>query len=140
MLARRIIATSTWPESWRVHWIVPIHKRAAVTNAGSYRGVHLTAQISKAVERMIGKLSAPFIQAPLRIGSNQFAYCKEKGARDALAYLVLSCIVAFEHKKKVIMFCSDVQGASTRSLRCASQKRLGRAACQTISSHCSSLG
>ena len=111
MLARRIIATSTWPEAWRVHWIVPIHKRAAVTNAGNYRGVHLTAQISKAVERMIGKLSAPFIQAPLRIGLNQFAYCKEKGARDALAYLVLSCIVAFEHKKKVIMFCSDVQGA-----------------------------
>ena len=114
MLVKRIISTGNWPNAWREHWIIPIHKRKAVTNARNYRGVHLTAQISKAAERMVTTLAAPFLQSPLRIGSNQFAYCKEKGSRDALAYLVLSIISAFEQKQKVVLFCSDVQGAFDR--------------------------
>ena len=59
-------------------------------------------------------LAAPVLQSPLRIGSNQFAYCKEKGSRDALAYLVLSIISSFEQRQKVVLFCSDVQGAFDR--------------------------
>ena len=74
-------------------------------------GVHLTAHVSKAAERMVGVLAAPLLQSPLLIGDNQFAYCKEKGARDALAFLVLTCILAFERKRKVTLFCSYVQGA-----------------------------
>ena len=90
LLVKRIIATRTWPDAWRVHWVVPIHKRKATTDAHNYRGVHLTAQISKVAERMVRELAAPFLESPLRIGANQFAYCKGKVSRDALAYLVLS--------------------------------------------------
>ena len=39
---------------------------------------------------------------------------QEKGSRDALAYLVLSIISAFEERQKVVLFCSDVQGAFDR--------------------------
>ena len=114
MLVKRIIAMGNWPNAWREHWIIPIHKKKAVTDARNYRGVHLTAQISKAAERMVTALAAPVLQSPLRIGSNQFAYCKEKGSRDALAYLVLSIISSFEQRQKVVLFCSDVQGAFDR--------------------------
>ena len=93
---------------------MPIHKRKATTDACNYRGVHLTAQISKAAERMLSVLAAPYLESPLRIGANQFAYCKGKGSRDALAFLVLTIIMAFEQKEKVVLFCSDVQGAFDR--------------------------
>ena len=52
-----------------------------------------------------------------RIGSfdwNQFAYEKEKGARDALAYIVLTWIVALNSRCKIGVYCSDVSGAFDR--------------------------
>ena len=50
-----------------------LHKRASVYDAKNYRGVHLTPQISKAVERIIANLLQPYL-APLEIfGENQFA-------------------------------------------------------------------
>ena len=59
-LARRILQEARWPDSWRDRWVAPIHKRKAVYNAGNYRGVHMTAQLSKTVERYIGRLLLPF--------------------------------------------------------------------------------
>jgi hypothetical protein len=47
-------------------------------------------------------------------GRNQFAYQKEKGARDALAYIVLTWIVALNSRCKIGVYCSDVSGAFDR--------------------------
>ena len=44
-------------------------------------------------------------------GSNQFAYQKERGARDALAFLVLDWIMSINKRRKVGVYCSDVSGA-----------------------------
>ena len=37
MLVKRIIAMGNWPNAWREHWIIPIHKKKAVTDARNYR-------------------------------------------------------------------------------------------------------
>ena len=90
-LARRVLETGRWPEGWLQHWIVPLHKRGATHAAGNYRGAHLTSQLSKAAERLIGtRFKEPFSTGPDAFGPNQFAYSQGKGSRDALAYLVLS--------------------------------------------------
>ena len=60
-LAKRILAEGRWPETWIEHWIVPLHKRKNVYLAGNYRGVHLTAQLSKAMERLLRSLFRPFV-------------------------------------------------------------------------------
>ena len=52
-LAERILETGEWPAIWRDHWVAPIFKRHAVFEAKNYRGVHLTAQLSKVVERLL---------------------------------------------------------------------------------------
>jgi hypothetical protein len=73
-LVQIILAEGRWPEPWLIHWIVPLHKRNNVYSGKNYRGVHLTSQLSKAVERMLLTLFMPFLLKSNAFGQNQFAY------------------------------------------------------------------
>ena len=114
VLHKLIIAILTfgeWPTIWRVHWVVPLYKRKSVYDPGNYRGIHLTSQISKVAERVIAALFVPQLICSGAFGRNQFAYMPERGARDALAQLVLTWISLFGRKRKIAVYCSDVSGA-----------------------------
>ena len=106
-----ILALGEWPALWMIHWVVPLFKRKSVYDAANYRGIHLTSQISKVVERVIASLFVPQLISSGAFGRNQFAYMPERGARDALAQLVLTWICLFWKKRKVAVYCSDVSGA-----------------------------
>ena len=110
-LARQILDTGEWPDCWRTHWIVPLHKKKSVFQPQNYRGIHLTTQLAKAVERLLGRTFQPRLEAAGCYGSNQYAYTKGKGGRDALAYLTLTWISALNARRDVAVYCSDVAGA-----------------------------
>ena len=114
MLALLILKFGIWPESWMVHWIVPLFKRGATFIPGNYRGIHLTPHISKAMERFFRLMIVPYISAPWCIGHHQFADQKERGARNALALMMLNWISGFNDKFKFSVCCSDVSGAFDR--------------------------
>ena len=97
-----------------------IFKRGAVFTPSNYRGIHITAQLSKLAERMIKHITEPHLERNNGFGNNQFAYRKERGARDALALLVIKWITAFNNRDKIVVYCSDVAGAFDR----VSAKRL----------------
>ena len=113
-ILEQIIHAGKWPSLWREHWLVPIHKRKSVFAATNYRGIHLTAQLSKVVERLLQKMYAPFFADTVIYGPNQFAYSKGRGARDAMALMVLTWLCGFDRKKKYLVYCSDVAGAFDR--------------------------
>ena len=69
-LAMRILAEGRWPENWIQHWIAPLYKRKEVFKAGNYRGVHLTSQVSKAMERLLVPLFVPYLSTSGNFGSN----------------------------------------------------------------------
>ena len=71
----------------------------------------MTSQISKVAERVIAALFVPQLICSGAFGRNQFAYMPERGARDALAQLVLTWISLFGRKRKIAVYCSDVSGA-----------------------------
>ena len=100
LLATLILQYKTWPRPWMEHWIVPLYKKGASFVPGNYRGIHLTPQISKAMERFIGSMFTTIISLPACVGPNQFAYQKARGARDALAFMVLTWISGFNAKVK----------------------------------------
>ena len=110
LLCRIILASGRWPASWITHWIFPLYKKKSVNDASNYRGIHLTPQLSKAAERLIGSLFLPFLHFSCAFGASQFAYTPGRGARDALLYYVLSWICAINFGKKVAIYCSDVSG------------------------------
>ena len=88
-LTRKVLATGEWPDDWRIHWVTPLYKKKEVWNAKNYRGVHLTAQLSKVVERVLASFLTPFFQVTGAYGQNQFAYSQKRGCKDLLALNVL---------------------------------------------------
>ena len=87
ILCRRILYEANWPTRWRVHLVIPIYKKAAVSDPGNYRGIHLTSIVSKCVERVIGQPLIAFLEAH-GFGSAQWAFRKKCSARD----LSLVCV------------------------------------------------
>ena len=117
-LTRRILKTGVWPEDWKTHWVVPLYKKKEVWNPSNYRGVHLTSQLSKAVERLLGTLFLPFLEATGAYGENQFAYRKQRSCKDLLALNVLEWLWQLHSGRKVAVYCSDVSGAFDRVWTC----------------------
>ena len=67
-LIQRILEEGEWPSVWASHWLVPIYKRKAAGDPGNYRGVHLTAQISKVCERLVMTIARPTLSSTCCLG------------------------------------------------------------------------
>ena len=65
-------------------------------------------------QRIVKQIMEPFLEKGNVFGLNQFAYRKERGARDALALLTLEWLSAFNRREQIVVYCSDVKGAFDR--------------------------
>ena len=74
MLLTRTIASGEWPLVWTRHWVIPLYKKKSIFDGRNYRGIHLTAQLSKVAERMLQQLYVPFLCETVAFGPRQFAY------------------------------------------------------------------
>ena len=110
-LARRILDSGEWPDCWRSHWILPLHKRGPLSDYDCYRGIQLTAQLSKVLERFLAPLFVPHLERVGAFGRNQFAYRQGRGSRDAILYVTLRWLQSFSSGRRVALYCSDVSGA-----------------------------
>ena len=113
-LCRRILIEGRWPQGWCVHWIHPLFKRRSVSDPENYRGVQLTSQFSKVVERFLSAFFVPRLVELQGFGPNQFAYSAGRGARDAILFFLLSWRLAMSEGKVIALYCSDVSGAFDR--------------------------
>ena len=64
-------------------------------------GVHLTSQIAKVVERIVGCTVLPFLERAGAFGDFQFAYKKGHISRDVLCFLTNSCLLSLAEGEKV---------------------------------------
>ena len=117
LLARKLLREHRWPLCWREHWIHGIFKRGSRALGKNYRGVHLTPQLSKVVERSLGTLFIPWLESSGAYGPNQFAYSKGKGHKDTLTINVCNWLLLLEQGYLVAVYCSDVSGAFDRVSR-----------------------
>ena len=74
----------------------------------------MTCQLSKVIERILGYYCSLFFEATNAYGQNQFAYTRNRGYRDCLAFNICCWLKAFHDNKKVGLYCSDVSGAFDR--------------------------
>ena len=103
-LAMSTLQLKTSPNTWMEHWIVPLFKKGATFVPRNYIAIHLTPQISKAMERFLGSMISTYASLPACVGPNQFAYQKARGARDALAFIALTWIAGFNNKFKFSIY------------------------------------
>ena len=97
-LARRILDTNRWPQNWKHYWICRFQKRKSRSDASNYRGLQLTSQLSKAMERLLNVYF--FLQSYMSggVGKNHFAYRRFYGARDAILFIPLASCAGDEQK------------------------------------------
>ena len=126
LLTRLLLREGCWPDCWRTHWVQSIHKRASKAEAKNYRGVHLTPQLSKVVERAVASLLVPWLESQGSFGPHQYAYSKGKGYKDVLTINVCSWILALERGELLGIYCSDVSGAFDRVPHCRLGDKLER--------------
>ena len=117
LLARLVFNSGKWPSVWRLHWVHPIYKKKSRADPRNYRGVHLTPQISKIVERVIGRAFLPWVHRNGLFGANQYAYTEKRSHKDALAANVCNWLVMLEQGGTIGLYCSDVTGAFDRVRR-----------------------
>ena len=72
--SRKMLISNAWRTILRFHWIVSLSKRKAKSDAANYSGVRLTAQLSKVVERVVGRMFLGKFQRDGVFGERQFAY------------------------------------------------------------------
>eukprot|EP00969_Alexandrium_andersonii_P311813 13778125-Alexandrium_andersonii.AAC.1 len=92
-----------WPRCWRALGLPSAEEGLSLRL--------LAAQISKAMERFIGQLFLPRLHCLGTFGSEQFAYCPGRGARDAFLLFLLVWFEALGTGHRVAVYCSDVSGA-----------------------------
>ena len=111
LIARKILSSGHWPESWRTHWVFPLYKKKSKANPANYRGIHLSPQLSKAMERILSRHWFEHIEATTATGRNQFAYRKGLSYKDALAFNVCSWLWDLCLGRRVALHLGDVSGA-----------------------------
>ena len=114
LLGRKLLHEQRWPSCWRSHWIHGIFKKGSRADGRNYRGVHLTPQLSKVLERAIGALFIPFLEQTDAYGPHQYAYGKGRGYQDVLLINVCQWLLLLESGHLVGVYCSDVSGAFDR--------------------------
>ena len=117
ILCRRILYEGEWPECWRLHAIIPIFKRGSHFDPNQYRGIHLTAVLSKTIERMIGETLVPFLEQR-SFGHCQWAFRKRCSARDLVTVCIFECVRLICKGRKVGLYLSDISGAFDKVSRC----------------------
>ena len=80
---------------------------------GNYRGVHLTAILSKTAERLIGQRLVLHLQK-CAFGNYQWAFTPKLSSRDLVTALVMSWILSICTGKKIAAYLSDITGAFDR--------------------------
>jgi len=71
MLARKVVTDGKRPACWKMHSVVPLHKRGSVFDKLNYRGAHLTTILSKVVERLVAHTVFLFLEATSAFGHSQ---------------------------------------------------------------------
>ena len=117
LLARVIVNQGRWPRTWRMHWVHPLYKKKSRADSRNYRGVHLTPQISKVIERVVGCAFLPWANKVRLFCENQYAYSTRRSHRDALAVNISNWLRFLDDGYAVGLYCSDVSGAFDR-VRC----------------------
>ena len=78
ILGRSILHHGYWPSGWKIQWVIPLFKKKSRASPKNYRGVHLTPQLSKVIERIFSCMCTAFLEVTDAYGRNQFAYTRNR--------------------------------------------------------------
>ncbi len=114
IIARRCVQEHGWPDMWRDHWVHALYKKRSPANPENYRGIHLTAVLSKVVERTIGRLLVRFLDEADVFGASQWAFRPKRSCRDVVVLLICTWILNMTEGYRTGILLTDIFGAFDR--------------------------
>ena len=108
LLICSILRHGIWLSIWKHYWIHLLLKRGTPSLCKNYRGIQLTHQISKVIERVMAYLLKPTIQRFQLFGPAQFAYTHDYSSRDAVLFMVTSWLLALSSGKLTYLVLSII--------------------------------
>ena len=81
------IDTSTFPDHFKIAEVVPVYKAKEKYNPTNYRPISLISNLAKIFERILHNRIIKFFLKSKVIAENQYGFMKNKGTKDAIAYL-----------------------------------------------------
>ncbi|KAF0751639.1 Reverse transcriptase domain-containing protein [Aphis craccivora] len=105
------IATSTFPECFKISVITPIHKKGDKSNIENYRPISQISNIAKAFEKIIKKELVNYIESNNLLSCTQFGFRPGKSSEQAIATVLSYIYNSFENKKKCATVYLDLARA-----------------------------
>ena len=101
VIFQNILATSTYPNVWKLANVTPIFKKSAKQLIKNYRPISLLPIFGKMFERIIFNNLYSYLDANNLITKNQSGFCPGDSTTNQLLYLVNEIHQAFEDPKSL---------------------------------------
>lgn len=105
------ITQSIWPDALKKAEVVPIHKGYEKHNVSNYRPISLISNIAKIFEKVIYDRIYSFVQENKLINPKQFGFVKNKGTKDALAFITNIIYNKLDRSKPIMVSYLDLAKA-----------------------------
>ena len=87
-LMRKSLDEGIVPDDWRTAYVSPIYKKGCRDQAGNYRPVSLTSQISKVIESLLRDAIVEHLERNMLIRDSRHGFCKGRSClTNLLAFL-----------------------------------------------------
>ena len=86
-LIHHLVREHRWPELWRLHWVAPLLKKGTPSPA-NYRGVHLSAIMTKIAERVVAQVLVTFWDSTHAFGLSHWGFRPQRSCRVLITLLV----------------------------------------------------
>ena len=93
--------TSSLPDEWKIHKIIPIPKKGDLSDVRNYRPISLLSIVSKVLERIVFDKVLPFIGP--KLSDHQFGFMKNRSSLSQLLLYFSDIFNSVENKR-----CADV--------------------------------
>ena len=100
-----------WPEQLKCAEVVPVFKSGNKHLATNYRPISLIFNIAKIMEKLIQNRLIDFLNKNNVISDKQFGFMKNKGTKDALAFLTNYIYNNLNYDKHIITTFIDLAKA-----------------------------
>lgn len=105
------ISTGTFPDSWKVALVSPIHKSGRKDTPDNYRPISLLCILSKILEKVVNKRLVDFLGKYNLLSDKQFGFRKGKSTSDAIGLLTDTVSAHLDNRKRCIGVFLDLQKA-----------------------------
>jgi hypothetical protein len=107
-------ASATVPQAWKVHKVIPVHKKGSKSDPANYRPISLTSIIGKCMETVVNRQIVSHLDSHHLLSDCQYGFRKGRSTADLLTLLTARWSEAMERHGETRVISLDISEAFDR--------------------------